>query len=231
VAWYRFADSSNTAIDYTAELDDDRFADTTAFDGTVNGASFVPNGGVRDVLTGANSGAYDFDGVDDQITIDNRLALGGRQQFTVHLQFAPNTTGGDADRILAEGSSGLTNNNASLAIFESNNNRFSVEGYDPNGNVSNALPVSGSSTTVGQFTSVTVTFDTGTTDIFQDGSRIDGFTTGSSTLQKSSLPIELGFNNQFNRKFFDGRIDDVRLYNRALSASEINQIYQNTDPQ
>jgi len=28
---------------------------------------------------------------------------------------------------------------------------------------------------------------------------------------------------------FLGQIDDVRIYNRALSASEINQIYTNTD--
>jgi hypothetical protein len=177
------------------------------------------------------SGAYDFDGVDDQITIDNRLGLGGRQQFTLHLQFAPDTNGFDRSRILAEGSGGGTNNNAALSIFEFDNNQFGVEAYDTSGNGTNLLPVLGTSTTVGQFTSVTITFDTGTGDIFQDASRTDGFTTGSSTLQQSSFPIVLAFNNQFNSQFFDGRIDDVRLYNRVLSGTEIQTIYNNTKPQ
>jgi hypothetical protein len=29
-----------------------------------------------------------------------------------------------------------------------------------------------------------------------------------------------------NRYFFHGKIDDIRIYNRALSASEVQQLYQ-----
>jgi hypothetical protein len=45
----------DTARDYTAFLDDDRFADTTAFDGTVNGASFQSTGGATDVVSASNT--------------------------------------------------------------------------------------------------------------------------------------------------------------------------------
>jgi hypothetical protein len=219
----------NTVVDATANLGVG--ANQTAFTGTVQGSSFLSNGGVRDTFNSKTpSGAYDHDGVDDEITIDNRLALGGRQQFTVHLQFAPDTNGFDRSRILAEGSGGQRNNNASIGIFEFDNNQIGVEAYDPNGNGTNAIPVNSSSTIVGQFSSLTVTFDTGSIDIFQDGSRIDGFATGSSTLQRSSLPIGLGFNNQVNSQFFDGRTDDLRIYNRVVSGTEIQTINNNTKP-
>jgi hypothetical protein len=31
-------------------------------------------------------------------------------------------------------------------------------------------------------------------------------------------------------EFVNGRIDDLRIYNKALSSSEVQQIYQNTQP-
>jgi len=61
VAWYPFR--SGTGEDLTAG--DSRFGDTTDYSAVVNGATFQASGGVTDIETGANSGAFDFDGTDE----------------------------------------------------------------------------------------------------------------------------------------------------------------------
>jgi hypothetical protein len=220
VAWYRFADNSNTAIDYTAELDDDRFADTTAFDGTVNGASFVENGGVRDVLTGANSGAYDFDGTDDFISGPDSLAalVQSSGSFTIMCWANVDST---ANEQLAM--------NFNSARFSIGYKPFGPTGYGFRGDDgASIVRIDSGDTTTNQYRHLTATFDGSQVKFYLnsslEGSKpFDGFVADDEEFTISSQGG--GF-----RSFFDGTIDDVRLYNRALSASEINQIYQNTDP-
>lgn len=58
-----------------------------------------------------------------------------------------------------------------------------------------------------------------TTTLFVDGVDVG---TVSNSVSAASNTFEIGF---FNSNFFDGTIDDVRAYNRALSATEIKQLY------
>jgi len=43
----------------------------------------------------------------------------------------------------------------------------------------------------------------------------------TGTITASTLPLRIGGNTPYGN-FFTGRIDEVRVYNRALSATEIN---------
>jgi hypothetical protein len=224
--WHRFEDSANTLIDATNALGVG--ANQTAFDGgTVNGSSFVQNGGVTDVVSAQTpSGAYQYDGVDDRAILDSRLSFSSRKRFTLTLNFAPDTSGSGRSRILCQGSGGSTNNNASLALHEFDGNTFRVEAYDKSSNIG---AIQGGSTTTGQYTQVFVTFDTGSFEVFQDDSNSIGtFSVGSSELQQSPLDIAIGFNNQLQQAFFEGRVDDFRLYNRVVPSAERKQINQNT---
>jgi hypothetical protein len=45
------------------------------------------------------------------------------------------------------------------------------------------------------------------------------------TLVQASAPVRIGGNPVDDQEFFDGKINDVRIYNRALSASEVQQLY------
>jgi hypothetical protein len=226
VAWYPFR--SGTGEDLTAG--DSRFGDTTDYSATVNGATFKPSGGVTDIQTGANSGAFDFDGTDDEANVGGGLSFGGREQFSLSFWFAPDTSGNRRKRIVCQGSGGKSNSNASLAVLEFDNNTFAVEAYDPSGNVTASNPVSGSNTTTGQFSLVTVTFDRGTILIYQGDSQNDSLNTGSTTLQDPTAGVSFGYDKPDNAAFFDGRIDGVRLYNKVLSPSEITQRFNNTKP-
>jgi hypothetical protein len=215
VAWYRFADNSNTAIDYTAELDDDRFADTTPHDGTVNGASFVQNGGVRDVVSGANpSGAYDFDGVDDFIAVNENLS---ESEMTVTMwvqqeSFPTSVSNFISDVQVSAGEDNFirSQNSGSLAEFKSGGSVISV-----------SHPGSG-------FHHYAFTNDGSSLTAFIDGSQV-----GSTRCNPPNFLI-----GNFSRytgaglsdRFVDGIMDDIRYYNRALPLGEINQIFTNTEP-
>ncbi|MEM7014576.1 MAG: LamG domain-containing protein, partial [Verrucomicrobiota bacterium] len=45
----------------------------------------------------------------------------------------------------------------------------------------------------------------------------------SGSLQVNSAPVQIG--NDFDKRFFDGAIDDVRIYRRALSRKEVADLY------
>jgi hypothetical protein len=218
VAWYRFEDSTNTAIDATNALGVG--ANQTAFDGTVNGASFVQNGGVRDVVSGQNSsGAYDFDGVDDFIHSSSVPAFGD----------SPRTLMGWVNSDSFEGFQNIV----TLGSGNKENERFSLL-YRNNSTISviaqqNDVKRSTPTRSTGIPFHLAASYDGSVVEVYQNGSFVGQKnpapydTVGGLTIS-SVAPNDL-------REFLDGVVDDVRLYNRAVSASEINQIYQNTKPQ
>jgi hypothetical protein len=221
VAWYRFEDSANTAIDATNALGVG--ANQTAFDGTVNGASYLSNGGVRDVVSGANpSGAYDFDGVDDRIPLP--AFLDSSQSFSISVFINPDGFPNPKHRIITK-FDGDNVNPGNFVLGIDTELRFVLL---ENGEVS------GSSVPTGSFTHVVATFDAsaGEIKLFRNGSQTDVNSSISGVSPNLSQPVAIAEDSQTGSaaEFFDGIIDDVRFYNRALSASEINQIYQNTKP-
>ena len=89
------------------------------------------------------------------------------------------------------------------------------------------------SLTAGQWNHIAFTFNytTGTTTIYQNGAVATGDSGGintyspgvqlNSALTASNSPVNIGTNG------FNGQIDDVRIYNRVLSAAEIQALYNN----
>jgi hypothetical protein len=74
---------------------------------------------------------------------------------------------------------------------------------------------------------VTGTFSSGATAIYLDGQLQNSATASFSTVLYNSDPVTIGRDSTSasNTEYFGGSIDDVRIYNRALSASEIKQLY------
>jgi hypothetical protein len=218
VAWYRFEDSSNTAIDYTDDLGVG--ADQTAFDGAVTGASFQSSGGVRDVVSSQNpSGAYRFDGVDDKITTGAQPLQ--TTNFTLMAVVKPNTT---SQTQFIAGQEDFNDDN-------SFSRRYSI--VIPGGagtirtqtNTSDGFVINDVASATTDKQHVALTYDgsqnrtvlNGTTSasVSDPGDCITGyqFTIGQPTGPDSQTT--------------DGIIDDVRLYNRVVPDSELQQIVQN----
>jgi hypothetical protein len=172
---------------------------------------------VQDVVSGANpSGAYDFDGVDDFIIAPN---VPHQTPLTV-MAFTKGDGNSNRRRIIRQVNSG--DENYSLSLFN-NSPEFEVSN-----NLNKATSVTVPQT---EFTHLALRIPDDTTQAvkgFVDGNEVVSFSfsTTYSTVN-SDLFISTGINK---RDFLNATVDDVRIYNRALSASEINQIYTNTDP-
>jgi hypothetical protein len=216
LAWYRFEDGD--ARDYTNDLDA-TFADSTAYDGTVNGATFQSSGGVTDFENGANSGAFEFDGSNDKITIDpfNNLP---NNEFSVSLWSNKDTTNSNVCFWHMPNSSG---DNTNAVFTESDEYR-----YLSNNNVfDTGIPVKDNT-----WQHIVATGDGSTASIYVDNSL--GATTSYNTFNFEGVfhigvDVDGGPRSGFSQ-FFDGQIDDVRIYNRALTESEISDIYNATKP-
>lgn len=190
-------------------------------DGTVNGASLTTDR--YDVA----DRAYNFNGSSDYIDCgdDNSLHIAGAIRMTVWV--AIDDTSND-HQILGKGQSLGGPGNFGYALgFYSINKKIYFDTYD------------GSSTRDGLASDVTIndnswyfiaaTWD-GTTSPNTKKIYIDGALAGQQTSTISELGIastnfEIGVGPNDGLSYFDGKIDDIRVYNRALSEDEIQIIY------
>jgi hypothetical protein len=197
-------------------------SDTTAFDGTVNGASFVQNGGVTDVVsgTGTNSGAYDFDGVDDFLDFGNISPIKNVSKMSFGA-WVKNINVSAGTEMIGSFDSNFSNAIALIRAQAPPEIALNIQRSDVVNEIRVPAPADQ------QLHHFFGTFDSGTIELFIDGQSVGIKTNGPS--QTPSIPLT-AMTRDFQGRFIEGTADDIRFYNRALSASEINQIYENTDP-
>jgi autotransporter-associated beta strand protein len=206
-AWWRLNEASGTIAD-----------DTTgqSQDGTVaGGAAWV---------AGLIGNALSLDGVDDGAFVGNSAALTGTTDFTLSAWVKMNP-GSPAATIIQQREPGglgylgeyMLNVNAGGTV------NFFVynSGYQFNLNTT-------ASVTDGQWHLVSATRSGSAGTIYIDGVQA---ASGSGTVQPLvSLAVSIGYDYRDNNKRFSGLLDDVRIYSRALSATELNTIHDNLIP-
>jgi len=221
VAWYRFEDGD--ARDYTHDLNA-TFADTTAYDGIVDGATFQSSGGVTDFENGANSGAFDFDGSNDSITMSSSDNLSPTPITVMGWINADSTSSGEGG--FGKWKRSSTIGNASYLIRTD----VSTDAY-----VINIQNDTGSKIAAGTLG----TLNANKWDhlaFSHDGSSLRRYFNGSFEFQTTenynigSSNVDLQFGLHDDSRFLDGQLDDIRIYNTVLSDSEINNIYNATEP-
>jgi len=220
IAWYPFDSAEyggSNADDVTAIIGGS--GDDTAYNGTVNGATYQSTAGATDINAGANSGAFEFDGSNDVID-DTGIPFDSTNPFSVTFWGSSQDSGG--------GSGNFVNTNDFT-------NGFRVIYFDGPGEIFFETENSGSRDTAksaytrGDFIHIAAVFDGSTNELFFNGSSVD--TTSSIGSGSDPLAFEIGGNfNSPSAAPLTGKMDDVRIYDTALSASQIDQIYQNTEP-
>jgi len=83
---------------------------------------------------------------------------------------------------------------------------------------------SGITPTIGMFYYVLATWDGTNLKIYVDGILKSSVNYAGSTPDQADTIVNIGSANGY--RFFNGIIDEVRIYNRALSATEIQEIFQ-----
>jgi hypothetical protein len=79
----------------------------------------------------------------------------------------------------------------------------------------------------GQWHHAVGTYDGSQICLYVDG-KLDVSSTASGTININSQPVYIGVNSERPNRFWNGLIDDVRLYSYALTADEVAALYEDS---
>ena len=190
--------------------------------GTVHGATL----GVD--RHGAAGKAYSFDGVDDYIDLDD-------QDFTSAVTFSlwvhfNSLTSYQSLITKYDGDTGQGDQSIarSLMLYKHGDHAF-WWCLSENGTV-NSERFSPTTASAGQWYHLSSSFGQGTAKIFLNGGEEKAWDTGYTSIFQSNVHLVLGVTtNDFPAVGdlpFNGTLDEVRIYNRALSSAEVAALYQ-----
>ena len=172
---------------------------------TLGAATWTPSG--------KNGGALNFNGTGARATVADANDLDLTSGMTLEAWVYPNAAPSDWRTILHK-----ETDRYYLMAGSSNANRPAVGGTFGSTNVNAfgtaALPAA-------TWTHVAATYDGTTVRLYVSGTLV-GSAAASGNISASGSPLSIGGTAAYG-EYFNGRIDDVRIYNRALSAAEIQQ--------
>lgn len=182
--------------------------------GTILGATRI--GGVR-------GGAIQFDGVDDWITVADAASLDLTAGMTLQAWVRPDAMEGWETLMLKERGAG----DFAYALYAHDGGSLPGGAPVPSGNVraggthqtlrgTTQLPA-------GVWTHVATTYDGVTQRLYINGVQVAS-RAQSGPIAVSAGVLRIGGNASFDGEFFHGAVDEVRIFNRALTAAEIQAV-------
>ncbi len=189
---------------------------TSAYDRSGNNNTGTLTNGPT-VAIGKMGQAMNFDGSDDYVDCGSGASLNLNTSFTYTAWIKPQNVTGDK-MIISKGTTGQW-----YVYFSLNGNKLYVATYDDS--------------TVATLDGLTVLSASGWSHVVvsYDGSSLKLYVNGVLDNSTSSLINPSTGGTQFtyigrptytSGSYFNGLIDDTRIYNRALTTSEINQLYK-----
>ena len=199
VAWWTFDEGSGAMAKDSSQFGNDA---------TISGASWID---------GKFGKALSFDGVDDYVSIADSSSLDLTSEGTVTFWFMPKELGRLQHLIAKSGA---------YDVYLNSNNRIYVRKTSlPNENAySNSLTVDN----LNEWLFIAGVFDHATSNkvkIFVNGIPI-GEADLNNDLQSSANNLAIGAWSSGTADFTNGVLDEVRIYNRVLSESEILESFQ-----
>jgi hypothetical protein len=172
--------------------------------GAIAGAFWTASGRFGSALT--------FDGTDDVVTINDAPGLDLTNGMTLEAWVYPTTLSGWRTVLMKETSGGqawtlYAHDNAPRPAANIN-----TGGGDISAGGAQALPLN-------TWTHVAATYDGATLRLFVNGTQVSS-TAASGILLSTTGALRFGGNTVWG-EYFAGRLDEIRIYGRALSAAEI----------
>lgn len=215
----------------------------TEFDGTIDNIKFYNNFAVLDNIadgtisgavtaTGIRDTALNFDGVDDYVELQNTkntFALGS--PFTISAWIKPEVLSAVQEYTVFANANG-DNSNAGTRMIINQNTAELIFYLQESAAIYTQVTSATNTITLGQWSHVVGTYD-GTNgneqlQIYVNGVLVDDTETdggsGDPTSITTTSNMRIG-NDLLNDDEFDGSIDDVAVFSRVLTVSEINSIY------
>jgi len=171
-------------------------------DGTLSGVSFT-SGGYRGGALSAGAGGY--------VTVADHADLDVTGALTLEARVRPRSTKAWQTVLFKESAT----DDDSYALYGVGDGGGAASAWL--GFTSLAAP---SLTGVDCWTHLAYTLDGGTARMYVDGALV-ATRAGSGPAVPSAGPLRIGGNSLYTGEWFDGYIDEVRVWPRALSASEV----------
>jgi len=175
-------------------------------DGSISGATTGVSGANQ---TYSTAQAYDFDGADDYVNA-GVVSVAWESAFSLAAWVNPDDTSGF--NVIIGGDDG-----GSERAFQFKINSGSLEFVGPDV----GTQITGSTVSTGSWTHVVVTYDGSTVALYQDGS---SDTSASGSANSGDPSVFIGARTA-SAEHFDGTIDDPRIWNKALSSTEVSDLY------
>jgi hypothetical protein len=195
----------------------DESTGTTAIDSSGNGNSGILKGNpVWRPAGGVSGGAIELDGKGDYVEISNESAFDITGQITVSAWVNITDVPQEWTGIVTKGDSAWRVSTS----FANNIFHFGVSARDfLNGK---------SSVDSGQWHNVTCVYDGQNMNIYVDG-KLDASRPRTGPLATNNFPVCIGENIELKGRCLHGLIDDVRIYDYALSQDEIGELFKSAN--
>jgi hypothetical protein len=162
--------------------------------------------------SGRYGNALQFDGADDWVTIADAPDLDLTGGMTLMAWVYPTSGYGARDVLVKEGSG--------YEIYNLYARQYGASGSQATARVNGTLrEVSGPALALNTWTHLASTYDGTTLRLYVNGVERAALSAGGAMAASSGV-VRLGGNSLWG-EFFRGKIDEVRIYNRALGAAEI----------
>ena len=195
VAAYAFDEGSGSAANDTSG---------NGNHGTINQAAWA--------ATGRYGRALSFNGTSSMVTVPDAPGLDATSAVTVEAWVNPVTSSNWRSVVMKESASGLA-----YALYASDD-RGLPGGYANLGSAD--LNATGVATIpAGTWSHLAMTFDGSTIRLYVNGTEVSS-TPASGALITTGSPLRIGGNAVWG-EFFQGLIDEIRIYNRVLTGAEI----------
>ena len=191
-------------------------------DGTVNGATLT-----NDRFGNANS-AYLFDGTDDIIEVLRSSSIEPASSISISLwALIDSSETGNFERILSKQHS-QDQNYSSYQIIVGNvgQGNLGKPGFTVRTSTSYKWTGHSTSETIQDWTHLVGVYDGSDIKFYHDGILVSSVAhTGTFVYDSNSLLIGGGKDGLGFDSFFKGEIDDIRIYNNAISATDVQSLY------
>ncbi len=161
--------------------------------------------------SGKNGGGLSFDGANDSVSIADSATLDLSTGMTLEAWVSPTSAGPNWRTVLFK----ETSDGTAYSLYASERNSLPVGQVDIGGERN----ATGSSLPLNTWSHLAVTYDGSSLRLYVNGDQV-GATAVSGNIPASSGPLRIGGNAVWG-EWFAGRIDDARVYNRALTGTEI----------
>ncbi|MBR9689337.1 MAG: LamG domain-containing protein, partial [Candidatus Altiarchaeota archaeon] len=212
ITYFSFDEGSGvTAEDFTSDNDGTLYGGT---DASLNGPTWT---------TGNSGSALYFNGSGYYVNIPNKLSMNNTDAITVSAWIKRNIPSIPTQGIVSKGLLSSSPRTWDVGIDVNDRIFWYIANNDTNFKIIYADSVG-----VDVWEFITATFNGTDTSLYLNGSLITTAAFDWTTMQTSAYSIHVGkLRNQAS--YFNGSIDDVRIYDRALNDTEILQLYQGTD--